>query len=249
MKISTPKTWIDYIRLLKIVAVGTLVLIIMLEPPFLRELGIRSYETLWIIGVVMFLFIFTTAYRFFNQYTPSIQAFRFLRSIRDQAILFIPITHYSVHLRIMSNDLLYLFFASNLIYLSFNIRMVKWGGVIFGVMLIAIHLYSLFVSIRFHKLVGIYITPESLAYYEFSLEHIAWANIKLIKQGGEAFHFYEKDGELHELDFEDEEKNLAEFLYVLIPLIKEKGIPLEEVPEGNWIEEGFSPSLNDKKNT
>ena len=245
MNIKLPQSWTFYLRLLKIVAVIILVLLVLVEPRFFRNLGIRPYETLWLIGGIMFLFVFSSAYQFYHHQTPSINAFKQLKSIQKEIIHFIPITHYSVHLRIMSNDLLYLFFASNLIYLSFRIHMVKWGGLLLGALLILIHTYSLFISIRYYKFVGIYITEHALVYYEYSMEHILWKNIQKIKLGGVALHIYEEDEEMHELDFEDEEKDFEPFYERLKEKAAQHQIPIEVIPEESWINEGFTPTLKD----
>jgi len=231
MKTYLPISWNRPIKVFKLAAVGVLWLIVMLDTSLLRSWGIGADTTFWIVGAFIFLFILTTAYQFIHHATPSIRDFRRLKEVAKDLLVFIPITHYYVYLRIMSNDLLYIFFATNLIYLSFRIEMVKWGGLILGILLIIVHLYALFVIIKNRKLVGIFISQQAIVYYEYSLEIIPWERIKQITLEGVAVNIIDQNDDSYNMSFEGREKDFTKFMRILRKEGQKRAISLEFLPE------------------
>ncbi|RMG24675.1 MAG: hypothetical protein D6730_12305 [Bacteroidetes bacterium] len=214
------------IKLLKITAVVLLLLLIAFDSSW----RISSRTTFLVTNLCILLFILTTTYEFFTKSTPGIRAMRQLQQAEPSMIFRIPITHYSVLLGIMGNDLLFVLFAANLIYLSWRIPMIRWAGIVLGTLLLLIHLYSLWVVWLHRRLVGIFITPEAIMYYEKELEHIPWDSITRIEVQQPEVRIFMKDEEEHELDFEYEEKDFDPFYEQLLQQADQRNIPLKLLP-------------------
>lgn len=218
----------SFIRFTKIGAVALLFLLVAMDRSWLRERGLTAYITFWITNACMLAFMLATSYDFLTRATPSIRAFRWIRAEQPQLLLRIPITHYSVLLRIMSRDLLYLLFAANLIYLSFRIPMVRWMGLALGSLLILLHLYSLLLILRHRHLIGIFVSPSALLYYEDQFERIQWSQVQHIEIEEAVVWLFLDNGDRHELDFEDEETHYELFEPVLLQQAEAHGIRVDQ---------------------
>lgn len=215
-------------HILKLLSTAILLAITLPDTGSLMELGLTEQ---WVYRISSFAIgLFTLAVAFDTLYsgTPILRMANIL--FRKPVWFQIDTGGHSDYLKLIFRECLYIIFGANLLWVSYQITVVKYPAFALGLLLMLVHLLSLGFLLFRPDVMSLIIWKPGILYMDNQLNDIPWEDIQRIDIGEQIVTIWIGEDMYHEMDFSTYSEDFQDMIQACQLMGERKNFPVNLEP-------------------
>lgn len=188
------------------------------------EMGLTNLWIYRLNAIAIGLFTLAVAYDLTNRGTPILRMAYIL--VRKSVWFQIETGGHSDYLKLIFREGLYIIFGANLLWVSYQIPVVKIPAFTLGLLLILVHLLSLGLLLFRPDIQSLIIWKPGILYMDGSTNSILWEEIRKFDIHEKAITIWVGEDMYHELDFSTYQEDFQDMIQACELMGNRKNIPV-----------------------